>query len=80
MSDDSVTVRFVCPQCGQELVGPSGKNEAQLSDTLSCPVHGAIGRFDELVEEAGDAVTGQIGDAMADIFKNAGFGVRKEPG
>jgi hypothetical protein len=78
MADDFVSVRFVCPQCGQQLVGPSGKDEAQLSDTLSCPVHGDIGRFEEIAKKVGEEVARQTGDAFAKLFKDNGFTVEKE--
>jgi len=78
MSEDFVSVRFVCPQCGQQLIGPSGKDEAQLSDILSCPAHGSIGRFEEIAKKIGEEVTQQTGDRIAQIFKDAGFSVTKE--
>jgi len=78
MTEEFVSVRFVCPQCGQQLVGPSGKDEAQLSDMLSCPAHGDIGRFEEIAKKVGEEFARQAGDKFAQIFKGAGFTVTKE--
>ena len=80
MSEDFVSVRFVCPQCGQQLVGPSGKEEAQLSDMLSCPAHGDIGRFEEIAKKVSEEFARQASDKFAQIFKDAGFAVTKKPG
>ena len=78
MTDGFISVRFVCPQCGQQLVGPSGRDEAQLSDTIRCPTHGDIGRFEEIAKKVGEEVTRQTGDKIAQIFKDTGFSVTKK--
>ena len=78
MSDTMIFIDLKCPECGQQLIGPSGKNEAQLSDTIRCPVHGDIDRFEDALKKAGEAAARQIGDAIAKIAKDAGFTVTKE--
>ena len=78
MSEDNISVTFVCPQCGEQLVGPAGNNEAQLSDMLSCPVHGEIGRFEELTEKAGEAVARHVGDQLEQALKNSGLSFTKK--
>jgi len=79
MSDDFiVSGHFVCPQCGEKLSGPAGKDEPEPSDMLSCPLHGEIGRFEALNEKAGEIAARHVADQIEQLFKNTGFTVTKK--
>lgn len=73
--EESIRVGLVCPKCGQKLLAPDGKSEAQLSDTLRCPIHGDVGRFEELINEASQNVAT---DAFEKMLKDSGIRFTKE--
>jgi hypothetical protein len=52
MSNELISIGLTCPQCGQQLVGPFGKHKAKLGDILSCPVHGNVGRIEEMTKKS----------------------------
>jgi len=69
MSNELISVGMMCPQCGQQLVGPFGKTKAKLGDMLSCPVHGNIGRIEEMTKKLVDDTARRVGDEIEKIFK-----------
>jgi hypothetical protein len=64
-----ISIGMVCPKCGQQLIGPFGKNKAKLGDMLTCPVHGHVGRIEELTQKFVDDTAQRVQDAMYSIFK-----------
>lgn len=72
---ESIRVGLVCPKCGQELLAPVGKGELQLSDTVRCPIHGDVGRLEELTNEVCHNVAT---DAFEKMFKDSGVKFTKE--
>jgi hypothetical protein len=63
-----LTVSMVCPTCGRQLVGPKG-TRAQLSDTLGCTEHGAVGRFEELIQQTSETAHRRVENAIVEYLK-----------
>ena len=64
-----LSVGMVCPKCRQNLVGPNGTNRAALSDMLSCPNHGNIGRFEDMIQKSSDNVQRRVESAIVEFLK-----------
>jgi hypothetical protein len=65
---EPIKVAMVCPTCGSQLVGPKGPR-AQLSDPLSCPEHGEVGRFDDMIQRLSENVHHNVEDAIKEYLK-----------
>jgi uncharacterized protein YbaR (Trm112 family) len=63
-------IGVVCPQCGKQLVGARGTDKAPLTDVLSCPEHGEVGRFEDLIQRLSDNANQKVEDAMNEFFKS----------
>ena len=63
-----LTISMVCPKCGSQLVGPRG-TRAQLSDTLSCPEHGEVGRFDDMIQKLSEDADRKVEEAIKQFLK-----------
>jgi hypothetical protein len=51
MSEESKSTELTCPRCDRLLVGQAGKAEFESDDMLSCPVHGQMGRFEDIAND-----------------------------
>ena len=65
---------LTCPQCKKNLLLPPGRTEPESDDMLSCPTHGEIGRYEDLIK---DTAVGEIGDAVEGALKADGVPVTK---
>jgi hypothetical protein len=66
-----LSIGLVCPKCGKQLVGARGTNKAPLTDTLSCPEHGEVGRFEELIQQSSENVHHRVEDAISDFLRGS---------
>jgi hypothetical protein len=57
---------LTCPQCKKHLLLPAGRMEPEPDDMMSCPTHGEIGRYEDLIQ---DKAVGEIGDAVEGALK-----------
>jgi hypothetical protein len=69
MADDRLSIAMVCAKCGQQLVGARGTNRAPLTDMLSCPDHGEVGRFEELIQQSSENAHHRVENAIAEFLK-----------
>jgi hypothetical protein len=65
-----LSIGLVCPKCGKQLVGPRGTNRAALTDTLSCPEHGEIGLFKDMIQKLSENVHHNVEDAINQFLKD----------
>jgi hypothetical protein len=63
-----LTISVVCSTCGSQLVGPKGPR-AQLTDVLSCPQHGEVGRFQDMIQTLSENVHHNVEDAIKQFLK-----------
>jgi hypothetical protein len=57
---------LTCPRCKNHLVLPAGRTQPESDDMLSCPTHGEIGRYEDLIK---DTAVGEVGDAVEGALK-----------
>jgi hypothetical protein len=66
MTKETKSKVLTCPQCKKHLVLPSGRTQPESDDMLSCPTHGEIGRYEDLIK---DTAVGEVGDAVEGALK-----------
>jgi uncharacterized protein YbaR (Trm112 family) len=69
MADNRLSIAIVCPKCGKQLVGASGTNRAPLTDMLSCPDHGEVGKFDDMIQKLSEDADRKVGEALDQFLK-----------
>jgi hypothetical protein len=65
--------RLVCPQCQQNVTVAvqAGKTEPGPDDRVSCPTHGDIGRFEDVIKSA--TAIKHASEALELMLKGTGF-------
>jgi hypothetical protein len=64
-----LSIGIVCSKCGKQLVGARGTNKAPLTDVLSCPEHGEIGRFEKLIQQISETAHLRVENAIVEFLK-----------
>jgi hypothetical protein len=66
MTNGTKSKVLTCPQCKKHLLLPAGRTQPESDDILSCPTHGEIGRYEDLIK---DTAVGEVGDAVEGALK-----------
>ena len=70
--NDEISLALVCPHCGKDLVDRLDRSALKVSDILRCPVHGDIGRLDEMAYKFGEKAAQNLTRELADTFQKKG--------
>lgn len=67
MASSQITI--TCAKCQRALVGPPGKSKPDRRDIVRCPVHGDVGRYEDVAKAAADKIARQIGKEFEKMSK-----------
>lgn len=72
------TVEITCSECGLQLVGPEGKTNPEANDVVRCPVHGDVGRLDDVIEQAHATIRREFPNIFEKAMRQAGIKFTKD--
>jgi hypothetical protein len=71
-------IEVTCSKCGSQLLGPEGKAEPEADDIVRCPIHGDIGRFEDMMRQAHEMIGRDFSNIFEEELRKPGLKVTKK--